>query len=98
MEGRQAAMRPIDQVRAELNAEFRTGAEIAERLGMAHQVVGGPLGALRRHGEAEGMIGPHGESLWRKASGGERNVTHFGSAAPCRRKQQSRGFWSSPTS
>ena len=78
MEGRQAAMRPIDQVRAELNAEFRTGAEIAERLGMAHQVVGGPLGALRRHGEAEGMIGPHGESLWRKASGGERNVTHFG--------------------
>ena len=68
-------MRPIDQVRAELDGEFRTGAEIAERLGMAHQVVGGPLGALRRHGEAEGMIGPHGESLWRKAPGGERNDT-----------------------
>lgn len=77
MNGTQAAMRPIDQIRCELNAEFRTGAEIAERLGMAHQVVGGPLGALRRHGEAVGIIGPHGESLWRKASGDERNATRF---------------------
>ena len=68
---KQAVMRPIDQVRAELNAEFRSGAEIAERLGMAHHVVGGPLGMLRRQGEAEGMIAANGDSLWRKASGGD---------------------------
>jgi hypothetical protein len=67
MDERQAAMRPIDQVRAELNAEFRTGAEIAERLGMSITVVGGPLGTLRRRGEAEGKLGPRGETLWRKS-------------------------------
>ena len=71
MNEKQAVMRPIDQVRGELNATFRTGAEIAERLGMSRSVVGGPLGMLRRHGEAEGMLGAHGESLWRKASGGD---------------------------
>ena len=71
MDERQTVMRPIDQVRGELNAEFRTGAEIAERLGMSITVVGGPLGTLRRRGEAEGKLGPHGETRWRKASGGD---------------------------
>ena len=50
-EAGKAVMRPIDQVRAELDAEFRTGAEIAARLGMSITVVGGPLGTLRRRGE-----------------------------------------------
>jgi hypothetical protein len=68
MDENQAVMRPIDQVRGELSAEFRTGAEIAERLGMSRYVVGGPLGALRRLGEVEGMLGARGESLWRKTS------------------------------
>jgi hypothetical protein len=67
----QAVVRPIDQVRGELNAEFRSRAEIAERLGMSVSVVGGPLGMLRRRGEAEGKLGARGESLWRKASGGD---------------------------
>ena len=71
MDEKQAVMRPIDQVRGELDAKFRTGAEIAERLGMPLQVVGGPLGMLRRNGEAEGMLGARGESLWRRASGGD---------------------------
>lgn len=69
-------MRPIDQVRGELDAEFRTGAEIAARLGMSITVVGGPLGTLRRRGEAEGKLGPGGESLWRKASGGDLHAPH----------------------
>ena len=67
----QTVVRPIDQVRGELNAEFRSGAEIAERLGMSRYAVGGPLGTLRRRGEVEGMLGAHGESLWRKPSGGD---------------------------
>jgi hypothetical protein len=71
MDDKRAVVRPIDQVRGELDAEFRTGAEIAERLEMSLTVVGGPLGTLRRRGEAEGKLGPRGESLWRKASGGD---------------------------
>jgi hypothetical protein len=71
MDEKRAVVRPIDQVRGELNEEFRSGAEIAERLGMSRCVVGGPLGMLRRHGEAEGMLGARGESLWRKAPAGD---------------------------
>jgi hypothetical protein len=72
MDDKQAVVRPIDRVRGELNAKFRSGAEIADRLGMSPSVVGGPLGALRRHGEAEGKIGAGGVSFWRKASGDSR--------------------------
>jgi hypothetical protein len=39
-------------------------------LGVTVQVVGPPLGMLRRHGEVELMHGPNGKCLWRKASGG----------------------------
>jgi hypothetical protein len=60
-------VRPIDRVRREINGEFRSTGEIAERLGVAVQVVGPPLGMLRRHGEVEFMHGPRGECLWRKA-------------------------------
>ena len=63
-------VRPIDHVRGEINGEFRSAGEIAERLGVAVQVVGPPLGMLRRHGEVELMHGPSGECLWRKTSGG----------------------------
>ena len=38
---------------------------------MHRNVVGGPLGMLRRRGEAEGILGARGESLWRKASAGD---------------------------
>jgi hypothetical protein len=59
--------RPIDHVRGEINGQFRSAGEIAERLGVAVQVVGPPLGALRRQGEVELMHGPRGKCLWRKA-------------------------------
>ena len=68
-------MRPIDQVRRELTAEFRSGAEIAERLGMSRSVIGGPLGMLRRRGEAEGKLGARGESLWRRAPARDPHAT-----------------------
>jgi hypothetical protein len=73
--GNQTVGRPIDRVRRVLDAEFRTGAEIAEHLGMSRTVVGGPLGTLRRRGEAEGKLGPRGESLWRKAPAGDPHET-----------------------
>ncbi len=60
-------VRPIDHVRGEIDGEFRSTGEIAECLGVAVQVVGPPLGMLRRHGEVELMHGPSGECLWRKA-------------------------------
>jgi hypothetical protein len=67
----QTTVRPIDHVRAGMTADFRSAREIAERLGLSPNVVGPPLGMLRRHGEVETMLGPRGESLWRKASGGD---------------------------
>ena len=63
-------VRPIDHVRGEINGEFRSTREIAERLGMAVQVVGPPLGMLRRHGEVELIHGSSGECLWRESPGG----------------------------
>ena len=67
---RRIAVRPIDHVRGEINGEFRSAREIAERLGMAVQVVGPPLGMLRRHGEVELIHGSSGECLWRETSAG----------------------------
>jgi hypothetical protein len=61
-------VRPIDHVRGEMNREFRSAGEIAERLGMRVQVVGPPLGMLRQQGEVELMHGPKGVCLWREAS------------------------------
>ena len=64
-------MRPIDRVRGEINQDFRSASEIAERLGLSVNAIGAPLGMLRRHGEVEYMLVPRGQSLWRKASGGD---------------------------
>ncbi len=79
-------MRPIDHVRGEMNADFRSAGEIAERLGLSVNAIGAPLGMLRRNGKVEGMLGPHGQSLWRKASGGDLHGPRSGERGGERRK------------
>jgi CRP-like cAMP-binding protein len=70
MHNEHAVIRPLDHVRAALDAEFHTTAEIAERCGLTPSTVAPPLGRLRRSGEAEYVARPDRRSLWRKAPGG----------------------------
>jgi hypothetical protein len=98
MDDEQTVERPIDRVRCVLDAEFRTGAEIAEHLGMSRAVVGGPLGTLRRRGEAEGKLGPRGESLWRKAPEGDPHRTPAAESAAKAGEERQIGMEPEPTS
>ena len=81
-----AIVRPIDRVRGEINQDFRSASEIAERLGLSVNAIGAPLGMLRRHGEVEYMLVPRGQSLWRKASGGDLHGPRSGERGGDRRK------------
>jgi hypothetical protein len=82
----ETTVRVIDHVRGEINEDFRSASEIAERLGLSVYAVGAPLGMLRRHGEVEFMRGPRGEGLWRKASRGDLQGPRSGERGGERRK------------